>query len=223
MEVADVSGPKHRNVFSQDEYRTLQVSIERMVADLDAACHQSVDPPDRPSIPVIQEVKTGKAGRPTKLIERTFLQYAMEMRGPTQIAKLLHCSPRTVRRAALPYGLVPPAPPVLRTVTHDDGTTTRIHTSSTAPVSQLTDSALDAEVRDILTVFPNFGRVMIAGRLAAQGHRVPDARVRESYLRVRGAPPVFGRRRIVRKKYHVPGPNSLWHHDGQHGESSPPI
>jgi hypothetical protein len=28
---------------------------------------------------------------------------------------------------------------------------------------------------------------------------------------------VFQRITIRRRTYHVPGPNSLWHHDGQHG------
>ena len=190
-----------------------------MVAALDAACYQSIDPPHGPRLPVIQQLNTGRRGRPSKLIDRTFLQYALEMRGPTRIAQLLHCSPRTVRRAALRYGLVDPAPPVLRTVVHEDGTITRIHTSTTAPTSNLLDHQLDRHMRDILAVFPHFGRIMIAGTLAARGHRVPDSRIRESYLRVRGAPPVFGTRRVVRKKYHVPGPNSLWHHDGQHGLS----
>lgn len=192
-----------------------------MVQQLDAACHHSVDPPDAPLLPVIETVQSGRRGRPAKVIDRTFLQYALNMSGPAKIAKLLHCCPRTVRRAALRYGLVTPAPPVFRSIANNDGTTTRIHTTVTPPVSQLTDQALDREVADILTVFPNFGRVMLAGRLAASGLRVPDARVRASYLRVRGAPPVFGRRRIIRKKYNVAGPNSLWHHDGQHGKSRP--
>lgn len=213
---------QHRNLFPIDEYRTLQTSIERMVTDLDAACHQSVDPPEAPPLPIVQDAKTGHRGRPSKLIDRTFLQYALDMRGPAHVAKLLLCSPRTVRRAALRYGLVEPGPPVLRTVVHQDGSTTRIHSSSTPPVSRLDNAALDAQVRDILEAFPHFGRVMIAGTLASRGHRVPDSRIRESFLRVRGAPPVFGRRRIVRKKYHVPGPNSLWHHDGQHGKSRRP-
>ena len=43
----------------------------------------------------------------------------------------------------------------------------------------------------------------------------------ESYLRVIGPPNnQFGNRRIERRVYSVPGPNTLWHHDGQHGRSS---
>ena len=189
-----------------------------MVFDLDAACHQSVDAPDAPSLHVIALVNTGRRGRPSKVIDRTFLQYALQMRGPTAIARLLKCSRRHVRRQALMYGLVRPGPAVVVRIDNDDGTTTRHHRSVTAPVSTLSDHQLDRLIAHVLTVFPHFGRRMIRGHLASLGHRVPDARIRDSFLRVHGAPAVFGRRRIVRKQYQVPGPNSLIHHDGQHGK-----
>ncbi|KAG8941496.1 hypothetical protein FRC03_004468 [Tulasnella sp. 419] len=49
------------------------------------------------------------------------------------------------------------------------------------------------------------------------GHRVPVRRIRESLYRVDPVRRVFGRVKIKRRTYKVPGPNSLWHHDGQHG------
>ena len=66
---------------------------------------------------------------------------------------------------------------------------------------------------------------MIDGYLMALGERVPRRRIEKSYLRVIGPPNnQFGDRRIERRVYSVPGPNALWHHDGQHGESlSSPI
>ena len=70
----------------------------------------------------------------------------------------------------------------------------------------MSDQQLDEEVRGILSVFPDFGRVIrVAGHLAAHGHPVPDSRIRLSYIRIRGAPPTFGRRRVIRKKYHTTG------------------
>ena len=210
---------QHAHSIPAVEFRILQASVERMVADLDAACHASADPPDAPRLPVIQTVPTGRRGRPPKIIDRTFLQYALAMRGPTHVARVLQCSPRTVRREALRLGLAEPGPPVFTRVARADGTVTQIHTTVTHAVSSLSDADLDQAVADILAVFPDFGRSMIAGHLAAHGHRVPDARIRLSYVRVRGAPAAFGRRRIIRKKYQVPGPNSLIHHDGQHGMS----
>ena len=207
-----------REALPLDEYRTLQDSLEAMVQYLDAASHRSVDPPDGPHLPVIQTVRTGRRGSPSKIIDPTFLEFALEMRGPSHLARVLDCSSRTVRRSALRYGLVEPGPPVFQDVQTADGTTLRQHTTMTPPVSTMTDEELDREIADILTVFPQWGREMIAGHLRARGHRVPDARIRLSFVRVRGAPATFGRRRIVRKKYKVPGPNSLVHHDGQHGK-----
>jgi hypothetical protein len=54
----------------------------------------------------------------------------------------------------------------------------------------------------------------------ALGEQVPRCQVEESYLRV--IDPLtnqFGNRRIEHQVYSVPGPNALWHHDGQHGGS----
>ena len=50
------------------------------------------------------------------------------------------------------------------------------------------------------------------------GYHIPRSHLEASYARVHGAPAnVFGVRRIERRVYKVPGPNSLWHHDRQHG------
>ncbi len=211
---------KHRHVFPPTEYTTLQDSLTRMVADLDQACHQSVDAPDAQPLQVLQVLRTGRRGRPSKAIDRQFLQFALEMRGPAAIARLLGCSPRHVRREALRLGLAMPANPVFTTTRDADGNPIQLHTTSTPPVSTMTDAELDQALIAILSSFPRFGRKMIAANLRSQGHRVPDSRVRASYLRVVGVPAAFGQRIIVRKKYQVPGPNSLVHHDGQHGTRS---
>ncbi|GBE88207.1 hypothetical protein SCP_1300210 [Sparassis crispa] len=82
----------------------------------------------------------------------------------------------------------------------------------------MSDVQLDRAVGDILQVFPEFGRKMIDGHLKSQGHNVPRNCVEDSYAHVHGAPAIFGSRRpLVRRKYSVPGPLSLVHHDGQHG------
>lgn len=115
-------------------------------------------------------------------------------------------------------GLISPADPVQQATEEADGTVTYQYTSTSAPVSTLSDDDLDREIGAILEVFPSFGRTMIIGHLCAQGHRVPQDRITASYLQVNGAPGVFGARQIAQKVYSVAGPNSLWHHDGQHGE-----
>ena len=199
------------------EYTTLHSGLTHMVADLDQACHQSVDPPDAHPLEIVQIVRTGRRGRPSKRIQGQFLQFALEMRGPAAIARLLQCSTRTVRREALRLGLVIPGNPVYTTHVDADGNSIRQYSSTTPPVSTMTDAELDQALLAVLTTFPLFGRQLIAANLRSQGHRVPDARIRESYVRVQGVPAAFGQRVIVRKKYQVPGPNSLVHHDGQHG------
>ncbi|TFK82284.1 hypothetical protein K466DRAFT_459051, partial [Polyporus arcularius HHB13444] len=142
---------QHRAVFPPGEFYTLAHSVARMVSDLDQACHQSIDPPDAPSLPIVQIVKTGGRGRPMKNIDPTFLAHALSMRGPTAVARLLKCSPRHVRRQAVKHGLRDPGPPVIVHVHHPDGSTTRHHRSVTAPVSTLSDHALDALVAHTLT------------------------------------------------------------------------
>ncbi|KAJ7900776.1 hypothetical protein B0H13DRAFT_1560470, partial [Mycena leptocephala] len=47
--------------------------------------------------------------------------------------------------------------------------------------------------------------------------RIPERRDRQSLLRIDPVQRVFQRITIRRRTYSVPGPNSLWHHDGQHG------
>lgn len=187
-----------------------------MVDDLDAACHQSLDPPQASTPPVVQLVHSGHRGRPRIHIDPQFLEIALGLRGPTGIAASLGVSSRSVRRRALDLHLVEPGPPVHHTVDTPEGPV-QVHTSSTAPFTDITDDDLDAVIAGVLTVFPTFGRRMIDGNLKARGLNIPRDRIQASYSRVFGAPATFGNRQIVRKEYRVPGPLSLAHMDGQHG------
>lgn len=193
-----------------------------MIEDLDNACHESADPPDAPPPQVIWTVRTGRRGRPRKEIDRQFLANGLRFRGPTGIARSLgrEASSRTVRRRAVEKRLSQAGVPVRTTITLPDGTVRHTYTSSTAPVSTLTDNELDDLVADIVQIFPSAGRRMIKGSLKSRGHDVPLKRVGESHARVNGAPGIFGRRAIHRRRYKVAGANSLWHHDGQHGTES---
>lgn len=165
---------------------------------------------------------TGRRGRPRIEIDENFLAFALDLRGPTGIAPVTQTSGRTVRRRALDYGLLEPAAPVY--MDHTDpatGDTRRTYTSTTAPVSILTDAELDDTMHHILEVFPAFGRRMIQGYLRQMGERVPTERVRQSYSRVHGPPVSYNNTPTGRQVYRVAGPNSLSHHDGQHGLSDP--
>ena len=121
----------------------------------------------------------------------------------------------------LEFGLSKPGPPVYTEQEQHDGSVERVYSrGSCANLSQATDEELDAILISIYEQFPSFGKRMIDGYLMALGERVPRRQIEESYLRVIGPPNnQFGNRRIERRVYSVPGPNALWHHDGQHGRS----
>jgi hypothetical protein len=189
-----------------------------MVDALDEASHQSADPPEDIELNVCHRQSLGKVGRPKVTIDPMFLSFALELRGPHHLSKVLGCHPRTVRRRALELGMASAGTPVYRDITGPDGSSSRIWTSTTSPVTAFSDDELDREVTAVLEIFPQFGRRMICGYLRSKGYRVPITRISASYLRVHGTPPAFGPRQIERRIYSVPGVNSLWHHDGQHGE-----
>ncbi|KAK6984673.1 hypothetical protein R3P38DRAFT_3332768 [Favolaschia claudopus] len=188
-----------------------------MVTALDPACHDSTDPPDAAPLTVVHRVRTGRRGRPRVEIDPQFLSAALDLRGPTGIAPEIGVSARTVRRAALRAGLVQPGAPVFQSRTNSNGELEVVHTSTAPPVSVVSNEELDRLLSETLEVFPQFGRRMIRGHLKSQGYRIPRDRITASYLRVHGAPAIFGDRQISRKKYRVPGPMSLAHLDGQHG------
>ena len=59
---------------------------------------------------------------------------------------------------------------------------------------------------------------MLDGMLRRLGHHVSWERIRLLLLRIDPVQCVFECIRIRHRVYSVPGPNSLWHHNGQHGE-----
>ncbi|KAJ7649550.1 hypothetical protein DFH06DRAFT_996413 [Mycena polygramma] len=89
--------------------------------------------------------------------------------------------------------------------------------SYTGPLSNLSDDELDLLLLRLRSHFRRAGLGMLDGMLRRLGHRVPRERVRQSLLRIDPVRRIFERIRIRRRVYSVPGPNSLWHHDGQHG------
>jgi hypothetical protein len=178
------SQTKHLVVFPAAEYHILQTSLSAMVQDLDSACHQSSDPPDASPLIVSHRVSTNSTGRPRVEIDPTFLSHALELRGPTSLSKIINCSSRTVRHRALELGIVHLGPPVRGIVMQSNGAITQIHTSSSIPVSNMTDAELDSRIDAILEIFPSFGQSMISGHLQSCGHRVPRQRIADSYVRV---------------------------------------
>jgi hypothetical protein len=196
-----------------------------MISELDAATSSSSDIPDAHAIALGSRPSHGTVGRPAVHIdpdELAMLSIGRTRR--TQLALIYDCSARTIRRRLLQYGQSQPGPPVYIDEEQADGSVVRIYSAgSSSDLSQLTDNELDQLMVSIYQQFPTFGRRMIDGYLLLLGERVPRSRIEDSYHRAIGASSrTFGPRRIERRVYSVPGPNSLWHHDGQHGKLSVP-
>ena len=90
--------------------------------------------------------------------------------------------------------------------------------SFTGPLSTLCDDALDALILQLRAHFCRAGISMLDGMLRRSGYRLPRDQIRESLMCIDPVHRVFQPIRIRRRVYSVPGPNSLWHHDGQHGK-----
>lgn len=90
-------------------------------------------------------------------------------------------------------------------------------TSYTAPQSNITDGELDDLVLRLCHHFCWAGISMLDGMLRRLVYRIPRERIRQLLIQVDPVHWIFQRICIRRRVYSVPGPNSLWHHDGQHG------
>ena len=81
--------------------------------------------------------------------------------------------------------------------------------------STLSDSELDGIVGQYMLRFPNCGEAMLRGHLHSNSLHIQRRRIRESIHRITQSerlphPAIF------RRTYSVPGPNHLWHLDGNH-------
>ena len=130
------------------------------------------------------------AGRPRVNVDRSHVQFLRGLHFTwSEISSILNVSVKTIQRRAKDWNFT----------TYTD----------------ISDDALDTTISEILAQFPSAGEVMLNGHLSSAGVHLQRARLRSSIYRVRGQqrqihPP------IVRREYSVPGPNYLWHADGNH-------
>ena len=83
--------------------------------------------------------------------------------------------------------------------------------------SDINDSTLDSVLASITRNSPNIGIAMLTGHLRASNIYVSRERIRNSLVRL--SPLNVLMRNLTtasRRRYSVPGPNSLWHIDGLH-------
>ena len=83
--------------------------------------------------------------------------------------------------------------------------------------SNITDEDLDDLIREVHRTYPNCGYRMMEGHLLTRSIRVQQYRVREAMLRTDLVEVITrGCYAVHRRIYNVPGPNALWHIDGNH-------
>lgn len=153
------------------------------------------DDPQTQAIGYTPQKITGGIGRPKFDVSVEQLEHLLHIGlNCSSIASSLGVSLRTVRRRMTEHGL-----------------------SVRALYTSIDNSDLDSVVDEIKVIFPNCGYRMLDGHLRRRGIRITQKRVRESLNRrdpcgsaVRWATS------IQRRRYHVAGPLSLWHIDGNH-------
>lgn len=112
---------------------------------------------------------------------------------------------------------VDPIPDLVQNPIPDQDT---VFESSSLPgyLSNITDPDLDNVLSGFRNEFPRAGIRILSGMLRNVDLIISQERVGESLRRIDPVERIFDRVRLRRRGYRVPGPNSLWHHDGQHGE-----
>lgn len=135
-------------------------------------------------------------GRPRKAISEEFLREAFRPERNISIPNLasalgVHVS--TVKRYMHQYGI------------------------KRQPFSTISDSSLDAVIKEYKAVHPNTGIRYIRGHLSHQGMRVQRDRIVASLSRVDSVAKVISQRKVIeRREYESSRPNALWHVDGHH-------
>ena len=81
----------------------------------------------------------------------------------------------------------------------------------------MSDRQLEEIVRELKDLYPTCGYRIMDGLLRQRGIRVTQWRLREALHRTDPHGTVVRFSDLVqRRKYHVPGPQSMWHIDGAH-------
>ncbi|KAJ3967382.1 hypothetical protein EV361DRAFT_807393 [Lentinula raphanica] len=215
----------HQVVNDQTDTFHLQLLLEDMTEYSYVVSHSHHGRPD-----VLNWEHTGSVGRPRAVINPNFLRWAHNHRSTTGITDFLGLSRRTVRRALLEHGIVTPggvpfenqasveenASNDIPEVFHPDIENAASLIQSSSRNSNMSNDTLDSFVCLLWAHYPRAGIQILHGMLRRLGQIVPYDNIRHSLIRVDPVHRVFDRIRIRRRCYTVPGPNSLWHHDGHH-------
>ena len=147
------------------------------------------------NINTITTKRTGKRGRPRKVISETFLREAFKPGRNISVSKLASCLP--IHKNTLKGYM-------------------RLYKITRQPFSIISDAFLDATILKYKSEHPNAGIRYIRGHLFQQGIRVQRRRVISSLDRVDNIAKVLHNGKIKRREYKSSRPNALWHLDGHH-------
>jgi hypothetical protein len=216
------------HLFGGEEADTIWTNIGLFGAEINHGYSAAVESSHHGRPHPVTAIATGCAGHPGLIIDQEWLTWAVEIRNTSEIACYLGISWPIMRDALLEYGLSEPADnPFIRTY-YDPNTLqpslsyhsavayTQVR-SYHQPVSDWSDEELDNAITRLWIHYPSAGVAMLQGSLEVLGQRVKRSQISESLIHVEPDHQLFGQLVIERRGYRVPGPNFLWHHDGQHG------
>lgn len=222
------------------EHNTIMQSLAIMRNDVRQQYEQTINESHYGHPTIVETIHTGQRGRPSLQIDPGFLQWAYSLRSISSIAHFLGVSRGLVRQQLVEHGIAEPqSQPFMLSAEYTDSDSggnddvldpsgvvsspippsdnTYFTTSYTSPQSAISDNELDDVVMRLRRHFRRAGVTMLHGMLQRIGYRISRERITQSLLRIDPVQRVFQRIQIRRRVYSVPGPNSLWHHDGQHG------
>lgn len=191
------------NLLSPQRASLLIVEANNLILRLHAVIDTSVDTTVDYQLQPIQ-VHAGR-GRPRKELDPQLLKQALDLRFTLkEMSEMfgtqgVSIGPRSIRRRLVE--------------THE-----RQPWEPSNAFSPISDQQLGDQLEKLIAAQPHAGINMLLGGLRSRGIYVQRDRL-EEIRRIR-----YPAREMVqtnafptRDKYHVAGPNSVWHHDGQHG------
>ncbi|KAF8823653.1 hypothetical protein HHX47_DHR9000419 [Lentinula edodes] len=235
---------EHAAIFEPGEAQILQSSIQVMILDIRALYEGCIELSHNGRPEVVFTEYTGRPGRPRTVINPDFLHFAHNHRTTTGLSHFLDVPRPTVRRRLLECGIATPGigpfnfplrsinelpsnesddvldvdtPPPSQLPDDVQAEAAAIPSSSSSGyITHISNEQLDSLLGRLHIHFHRAGIRMLDGMLCRLNIMVPFERIRQSLVRIDPIHRVFDRIRIRRRGYSVPGPNSLWHHDGHH-------
>jgi hypothetical protein len=147
-------------------------------------------------VEVVRTEKSGRRGRPRKIISNTFLQEAFRSGRNISISRV--ATSLGVHRNSVKHYM-------------------KLYKIVRQPFSTISDPYLDSMIKQFKDSHPNAGIRYIRGFLLQQGIRIQRSQITSSLSRVDNVAKVVLRNKTIkRREYKSAQPNALWHMDGHH-------